>query len=214
MLTVKEAIEMRRSIRRFKSDDVPDVLIKEMLEAARLAPSAMNLQPWFFVVTRNQEKKQELSRICWGQRSIEEAPVDIVCFADRSMYSREERDRRRQESATASGGARTESTSSSRQSDPSKFREYIRSFPTPPMQETLPSMVSNTFIAITQMLLMATGLGLATVWVGGFTEYQLINKLFDLGDNMMPLAVIPVGYAAENPRPRVRRPLSDIVRWV
>lgn len=214
MLTVKEAIEMRRSIRRFKSDDVPDELIKEMLEAARLAPSAMNLQPWFFIVTRNQEKKQELARICWGQKSIEEAPVDIVCYADHDMYSRQEREKRRQETAAASGGARRESSSTGIQADREKFREYLRSFPNPPMQETLPSMVSNTFIAITQMILMATGLGLATVWVGGFTEWQLLNKLFDLGDNFMPIAVIPVGYAAENPRPRARRPLGEIARWV
>lgn len=210
MLTVKEAIDMRRSIRRFKRDDVPDELIKEMLEAARLSPSAMNLQPWFFVVVRDKEKKAELARICWGQRSIEEAPVAIACFADHNMYSREERDKRRQE--TAATGARGES--SGLQADRTKFRDYIRSFPTPPMQETLPSMVSNTFIAITQMILMATGLGLATVWVGGFTEWQLINKLFGLEDNMMPIAVVPVGYAAESPRPRVRRSLSEIARWV
>ncbi|MFH1639065.1 MAG: nitroreductase family protein [Chloroflexota bacterium] len=213
MISVKEAIETRRSIRHFQALDVPDDMIREMLEAARLAPSAMNLQPWFFIVTRDQEKKGELARICWGQKSIAEAPVDIVCFADRSMYSREERDKRRQESAAARTGTATASTSSGRSAD-TKFREYLKSFPTPPMQETLPSMVSNTFIAITQMILMATGLGLATVWVGGFTEWQLLNKLFDLGDNMMPIAVIPVGYAAETPRPRVRRPISEIARWV
>jgi nitroreductase len=45
MLSIKEAIEMRRSIRHFRPDDVPDELIKQALEAARLAPSGGNRQP-------------------------------------------------------------------------------------------------------------------------------------------------------------------------
>ena len=45
MLTVMEAIQQRRSIRKFKPDPVPDELIAQMLEAARLAPSGTYRQP-------------------------------------------------------------------------------------------------------------------------------------------------------------------------
>ena len=82
MLSVKEAIEQRRSIRQFKDTAVPDDFVIQILEAARLAPSSANLQPWYFVVVKDQSKKNELSEICWGQRDIADAPVDIVCFAD------------------------------------------------------------------------------------------------------------------------------------
>ena len=44
-LTTKDAIEQRRSIRKFKSDTVPDEHILELIEAARLAPSGSNAQP-------------------------------------------------------------------------------------------------------------------------------------------------------------------------
>ena len=45
MLSTKEVIETRCSIRHFRLDDVPDELIKQVLEAARLAPSASNIRP-------------------------------------------------------------------------------------------------------------------------------------------------------------------------
>jgi nitroreductase len=52
MLTVAEAIEKRRSIRKFKPDPVPDELINQILEAGRLAPSGTNRQPWRFQVIK------------------------------------------------------------------------------------------------------------------------------------------------------------------
>ncbi|UCH43893.1 MAG: nitroreductase family protein, partial [Dehalococcoidales bacterium] len=50
MLTIPEAIQKRRSIRSFKQVPIPDEIIIDMLEAARLAPSGSNSQPWRFVV--------------------------------------------------------------------------------------------------------------------------------------------------------------------
>ena len=209
MLSVKEAIGQRRSIRQFREDPVPDELITQLLEAARLAPSSANLQPWYFVVVRDQNKKNELSEICWGQKDIADAPVDIVCFADYNMYSRDERAKRRAESVSPNA-PRTPS----RFDDP-KFRGYLKSHPLPPGQDTLSSIVANTFIAIEHILLMATGLGLGTCWIGGFTEYKKINELFELSDNMLPVAVVPVGFpAGEIPKARERRPLSEIAKWV
>ena len=81
-----EAIKVRRSIRKFIPDDVPDEMIEQILEAARLAPSAANRQPWSFSVVRDKEVRKEIRRICWNQPLIEEAPVVIVCFADLEQY--------------------------------------------------------------------------------------------------------------------------------
>ena len=86
MLTVWEAIQERRSIRKFTSDNVPNEMIEQMLAAARLAPSAGNRQPWSFSVVKEKEVRRELRRICWNQPLIEEAPVVIVCFADLEQY--------------------------------------------------------------------------------------------------------------------------------
>jgi len=74
VLTVWEAIKSRRSIRRFAPDDVPDEMINQMLEAARLAPSGSNSQPWRFLVVKDAAKRKELRRISMNQRFVEEAP--------------------------------------------------------------------------------------------------------------------------------------------
>lgn len=51
-----ESIENRRSIRLFKSDDISKEIIEDILNCGRLAPSAKNRQPWYFVVTKGKIK--------------------------------------------------------------------------------------------------------------------------------------------------------------
>jgi nitroreductase len=73
-------------------------------------------------------------------------------------------------------------------------------------------VVANTYIAIEHLVLMATALGLSTCWVGAFEDPAEINLLFGLDDTLLPVAVIPVGYAAGKiPPPRPRLPLEEIL---
>jgi len=207
MLTVWEAIKTRRSIRKFAPDDVPEDMVNQMLEAARLAPSGSNRQPWRFLVVRDREIRKKLSRICLEQRFIEEAPVVIVCFGDFERYSDPARKKRRQESVE-SGAA---STASGRFADP-QFIAYIDSLPVSPREQLVTPVVANTYIAIEHMVLMATALGLSTCWVGAFEDPAEINRLFGLDDTLLPVAVIPVGYpAGKIPPPRPRLPLEEIL---
>jgi len=203
MLTVWEAIKMRRSIRKFAPDDVPGEMIEQMLEAARLAPSASNRQPWRFLVVRDKEVRKELRHICLNQQFIEEAPVVIVCFGDLEQYSRAAGRKRRKEFMN-SGVA---STMSGRFADP-KYVTYLDSLPAPSREELLTPLIANTFIAIEHLVLMATALGLGTCWVGGFSDAYELNRLFGLAGNLVPAAVIPVGYPAGELLPQ--RPRLDL----
>jgi len=56
-----EAIKERRSVRAFKQQDVPEETVEKLIDAARHAPSAGNIQPWEFVVVRNLEVKRKLA---------------------------------------------------------------------------------------------------------------------------------------------------------
>ncbi|ACV61789.1 nitroreductase [Desulfofarcimen acetoxidans DSM 771] len=56
-----EAIKSRRSIRKYKSDPIPEQTIRELLELAAWAPSGINSQPWAFVVLENKEYLKNLS---------------------------------------------------------------------------------------------------------------------------------------------------------
>ena len=81
-MDVLEAIKTRRSVRDFTSQTVSDREIKKLLDAARRAPSACNIQPWEFIVVRNPEIKHGLSQAALDQKFIEQAPVVIVVCAN------------------------------------------------------------------------------------------------------------------------------------
>ena len=87
-MDVFEAIKTRRSIRAFTEEEVSDEEIEKILDAARWAPSAGNIQPWIFVIVRDPKRKRRLSEAALNQLFIEEAPVVIVVCADQERSGR------------------------------------------------------------------------------------------------------------------------------
>ncbi len=60
-MDLKEAIEGRRSIRKYLDRDIPDSVIEKLLALAINAPSSMNGQPWHFIVVRKEKVKITVS---------------------------------------------------------------------------------------------------------------------------------------------------------
>lgn len=77
-----EAVEKRRSIRKFKPKPVKKKDLKRILEAGRLAPSGGNRQPWSFIVVRKLETKKALSTAANNQKFIADADTIIVALSD------------------------------------------------------------------------------------------------------------------------------------
>ena len=75
---VIEAIKKRKSIRTYLEKEISEVVLKEILEAARLAPSASNRQPWKFVVIQNKELRKKLMLASRNQIFVAEAPAVIA----------------------------------------------------------------------------------------------------------------------------------------
>jgi len=88
-------IQKRYSVRRFQSAPVSSEIIAGLLEAARWAPSAGNLQPWFFYVVTGQNEKELLAAAALNQRFIAQAPVCIVVCAEPERSARVYGDRGR-----------------------------------------------------------------------------------------------------------------------
>jgi nitroreductase len=74
----KEVVSKRQSVR---DKPVPEEIIKRVLEAARLAPSARNEQQWKFIVIRDAIKRQQLMRAANNQAQVGQAPVIIAAIA-------------------------------------------------------------------------------------------------------------------------------------
>jgi nitroreductase len=80
-MDVFEAIGKRISIRNYESTPVPGEKLEKILEAARLAPSASNLQPRHFIVISDEERKKALSTGMFS-KFLRQAPVVIAACGD------------------------------------------------------------------------------------------------------------------------------------
>jgi nitroreductase len=83
-----KVIRTRRSVRAYKNDSIPDETLKTVLEAARIAPSGSNRQPWKFIIVKDDELKNRLAEACGNQRFIGEAPVVVVACGYKIPYNR------------------------------------------------------------------------------------------------------------------------------
>ncbi|MDP2919386.1 MAG: nitroreductase family protein [Dehalococcoidia bacterium] len=188
MLTVKEAIEKRRSIRKFKPVPVPDELLMQVLEAARLAPSGTNRQPWRFQVIKDGPlKKKLIEEATFGSEALNSAPVIIVCGAEMLTFVK---GHQLAPPGSQYYGAENE--------DPEELKKFA------------PDANMYTAIAITHMTLIATALGLGTCWVQRI-KFGQMARLLGWPRHMTVLTTLALGYPDEDPPPRPRVPLDTIL---
>ncbi len=204
MLTTKEAIEKRQSIRKFKTDPVPDEHITALLNAARLAPSGCNAQPWRFKIIKDQETKLKLSQAAYDQSFIAEAPVVLVCCADIKGYLE----------GTVSGiqdigkiGAvedRIVKILLKRAEQMELQMKFMN-------KDQLGLRIAfNVAIAVEHIVLRALDFGIGSCWVRLIDE-QMIKAIFSWDENIHVVALLPIGYPAESPPPRKRLKLEEIL---
>ncbi|CVK19881.1 nitroreductase family protein [Sporomusa sphaeroides] len=77
-----DCIRQSHSIRNFRSEQIPDATLTRILEAGNMAPSAGNLQPWYFYVVQDVSVKEKIAAAAFDQEQINEAPTVIVITAD------------------------------------------------------------------------------------------------------------------------------------
>jgi len=67
-------------------------------------------------------------------------------------------------------------------------------------------------IAMDHLILAAASLGLGTCWIAAFNPIAA-RQVFGLPEGVEPVALTPLGYPADQPSPKVRKPLADLVRY-
>ncbi|MFZ5354725.1 MAG: nitroreductase family protein [Bacillota bacterium] len=81
-----QVVQTRKSVKRFKSEDIPENKLESMLNAARVAPSWGNRQCWKFVLVRKQDIKKKIAEAMLPENSahmgVEQAPLIIVVCAE------------------------------------------------------------------------------------------------------------------------------------
>lgn len=154
-----ENIMTRTSIRQFKAQPVEQDKVDILLKAAMAAPSALNLQPWHFIVINDKETIALLS----GKRPTSAPLMIAVCGdTDKTML--------------------------------------------PDGSTKLPDFwVEDVSAATENLLLAAHALGLGAVWTGVYPAMDRtaeVANVLNCPQNIVPLAVVRVGYPDESPEPK------------
>ncbi len=176
-MDVREAIGKRRSVRFYSEDPVTENTIHELLDAARLAPSGCNAQPWRFLVVRERDTVQELKRQkAFPQNFVYEAPVIIVCCGDPDAY-------------LGRYGGENQVADGSVPEDPDAQRALFKSVEGKNAARTL----RDVAIASAFLVLRATELGLATSYVGLIDE-AVLHTVLAIPERLVIPFIITAGY--------------------
>ena len=176
-------IKERRSITFFDPNrDVPDEIIKEILNISALAPSGYNLQPWEVIVVKSKDKKEKLKEICYGQQKVEDASANIVVIAN--LNAAEEHVDRVLESWVELGYIKEE--------DKDTLREQILSGWKSPEKRKRKAIRDSALFAMCVMI-VARYFGLETHPMEGFDEAKLKRFLGIGKDRIVPM-IIAIGY--------------------
>ena len=162
-----ELIEKRYSVRAYKPDPVEDEVLNQVLEAARLAPTAANRQPFQLIVIPTAGREAELKRI-YPRDWFVQAPL-VICACG----------------IPAKGWTRR---------DGKNYTDV------------------DVAIAMDHLILAATSLGLGTCWIAAF-DPTAAREVLGLPDGVEPIAFTPLGYPADQLRPKKRKALSELVRY-
>jgi len=161
-----ELIKKRYSVRAYKPDPVEDEVLNRVLEAARLAPTATNAQPFQLIVIHTAGREVELKRI-YKRDWFVQAPL-VICICG----------------IPAQGWVRM---------DGKNYTDV------------------DVAIAMDHLILAATNEGLGTCWIGAF-DAQAAREVLGLPPGVEPIAFTPLGYPSDQPRPKKRKELSELVR--
>lgn len=197
MLTVKQAAEQRRSIRKYTSQDVPEADIREMLQIAGRAPSAWNLQPWRVEVVRTPEMREKLMGAAYGQPQVGAAPVVFAVWSN----MKDVLDKVEDTIHPGMADRAEESAANIRKT----FGEYDEG-------ELYWWGRGQTYMFFAYLMLAAQSLGYSSSPMLGF-EPPKVREVLGLPEDAPIAGLLAVGVAGEEGFPHHRHGLDRFVRW-
>jgi F420 biosynthesis protein FbiB-like protein len=190
---VLQTIKERRSIRRFQEKDVDSTIVDVLIQAATWAPSAQNEQPWRFVVVRNPEVKRQIVDAFVARMKGEYEAIGVPMDKMRESWE-------------------------------NLFAAPVHIFAFAMMPEDTQDKeeyeldalcrIQGTSAACQNILLAAKAMGLGSLWHGStlYVETE-IKTLLKAPEKTRLMTTIAIGYAVEEPLPRIHKPLSKVMSW-
>jgi nitroreductase len=206
-MDVSEAIQSRVTIRRWKQQPVEKEKILRVLEAGRRAPSWGNTQPWRFVVVQDKAKIEELAKTAGGQPQISAAPVVVVCCGEKEAFSKKMHRESLKQLIQAGVMDWPDELLDHIILESDLFAPYRLGDQVMTIKASEQMMISIGF-----MTLEALNQGLGSCWAGALSPKDA-HAFLNLPNNWFVHDFLLLGYADEQPKPRPRKPLAEIVFW-
>lgn len=193
------SIEERRSIRKYTNQPVEKAVIEEVIRAAALAPSAKNRQPWKYLVYAGAEKEKLVDQMEIGlYREREVSPIlPESAFGLPDAYNTL---RIMREAPVILAVLNTNGRNPYEEIDTDhRISEICDSL--------------SIGASIENLILKATELGLGTLWIANtfFAYPELVEYI---GTEYQLVSAIALGYPAEEPNARPRKPLEEILEFM
>ena len=186
---LKESIEQRRAARAFHTDAIPKALLEEVLRLSVRSPSGYNLQPWRFVVVREQENKEKLKACAFDQRQVGEAPVVLICCGDRRV-AQSDYIESVIEMGMETGGVNEPFADVMREQIPALFKFH-------PCFESIEAWTNrHTMLAVAHIMIVAKSYGVDSCPMEGFVTTQ-VKEAFKIPEEVDVCCLLALGYAAE-----------------
>ena len=183
--SIVEVLLDRRATKRFTSEPVPSEYLDAILLLAAQAPSGYNLQPWRFIVVREEENRKRLQKVAFNQPKIAEAPVVVICLGMKEEW------KARADEVFSEGAERGDRGNESWEPARDGALEFITKLQTMPVWVTRHSM-----IAFTCLMLAAEAYGFDTAPMEGFDPAGVKTE-FGVPDEAEVVAMVAIGRAAE-----------------
>lgn len=202
-----DLLRARRSVHQYSDEPISESTLEEIFEAATLAPSGYNLQPWEFLALRDDEKKATLREIAYGQDHVEEADTAVVVLGHTDPMTHAEtvfddwlaKDYLPNEEVR---DALVENVSDMSEMSASDRRTWT---------------TRSTALAAMTVMYAARDRGVASCPMEGFDADALADS-FDIPEEYEPVMLITLGYPEagasdiENER-KARRPVEEVVHY-
>ena len=198
-----KVIQDRRSIREFTDEMVSDQDLDKILEAARLAPSGENAQPWRFIIVKDEAMRKKMGAIAGGG-SGRRFTAEFVTKKMQERFSNLQDEAKRQ-------AAFQKLTSG-------QVSAFMADAPINIVvcgKKDVWDMPYDSSAAIENMLLMITALGLGACWVIApcidIRDEERIKALLDIPEGFKAVSILSVGHPTRAHKPRPRLPINELV---
>ncbi|QKF65305.1 NAD(P)H-dependent oxidoreductase [Campylobacter corcagiensis] len=210
MMSFEDSLKFRHACKIF--DDklkISDENFSKIIEAGRLSPSSLGLEPWDFLLVKNTELKQRLKKECWDQAQITTASHLLVVFAKISdLYPGSEY-------IKDMVSRRTDKNSNQHATYIEKIENFIRNNVGLSDLEIFAWSKAQTFLAVQNMMSMAAVLGIDSCPMEGWFSEKNLDAILTNDSQKRRIAVIlSFGYRLNEQSLKIRRSVDEILKVI